>query len=395
MTPLFKLTTDSEVRPTGDTLGELVEWFCTDVLPNPQAGIRRKTGLNYRNTFKLALMWLGDHPSQDEVLKWTLALAAPPHDFGPRTVYHHFKNLRALYRYGSDGTRSQGNPCAFLRLVQPEAAPRPIVNIDAVWPLLMEACETPRERAFLGVMRFAGLRRSEALGVKAGDVLMRTRPWWLHVERQRPTPNRWETTATKTSGSYRSVEVRPELVQLLSDVLDQGEAKVWTGYGGRAVHQVPFLFPFREHELANLARRLREVAPLSFPRGKMWHIFRDTLAVEMDRAGIPVPEISRTLGHSSPVTTQVNYFGRSSMARHVAGVFGKLYEGQAPPGAAAGKSEPSPADTGKGSRRSKAVQPMRESPPCSATTKRSVRSQRSLPGLSVGPVVPKPPRRKP
>jgi integrase len=383
-----------EHAPKGLPLGEL--WASVERYVWDRPGVAGKTAANRRRTRELAKT-LPDHPTPVDVMAWLTTLDGM---FAPGTVENHRKGLAAVYRYGADLGLCSGNPAALVPRRRADPRPHPIVNIAEVWPRLVAACKDGREAAFLGVLRFAGLRRGEALGLEVRDVLTHGAAWRLNVVRQRPDPNRLEHTKPKTSGSCRELPVRGPLRELLAPVVAAGNPTVRVGMGGGDSREVPFLFPYREQDLDDLIGRLRQAAPLAFPVGhKAWHALRDTLSVEMRQAGKTTSEVAEVLGHSSEYVTRTHYLGM-----HGASVHGSTLEGldgPAPP--ARGGAPPGRGAVVEGGtagvraptapRRSTAVNPERESP-CNATTKRSGtgRAQRSLPGLSVGPVAVKPKR---
>lgn len=377
----------------GLPLGEL--WAAVERYVWDRPGVAGKTAANRRRTRELART-LPPHPTPVDVMAWLTTLDSM---FSPGTVENHRKGLAAVYRYGSDLGLCQGNPAALVPRRRADPKPHPIVNISEVWPRLLDVCADDRERAFLGVLRFAGLRRGEALGLHVRDVLARPGldGWRLNVCRQRPDPNRLDHTKTKSAASSRELPVRRPLAELLAPVVAAGNPTVRVGFGGGATREVPYLFPYREQDLDSLIARCREVAPLAFPAGhKAWHALRDTLSVEMRAAGKTTSEVCEVLGHSSEYVTRTHYLGSHGAAVH-AGTLDGL-DGPAPPargGAPPGRAPvveggARPAATGPAPRRSKAVQPSEGVPPCSAT--KTKRVQRSLPGLAVGPVQRKPRR---
>ncbi|MBK9497094.1 MAG: tyrosine-type recombinase/integrase [Xanthomonadales bacterium] len=390
MVPLlgWRPATAAEHAPKGAPLPEL--WQAVERFVWNRPGVAGKTAANRRRTAELSRA-LPPHPTPADVMAWLCSLDA---QFSPGTVENHRKGLAALYRYAADLGLSTGNPAALVPRRRADPSPHPITDIGTVWPLLMDACQTHRERALLGVMRFAGLRRGEALGLYVEDVNQSTTPWRLNVVRQRPDPNRLDFTKPKSNASRRELPVRGPLAALLAPVVAEGLPIIRVGAGGGDRREVPYLFPYREHDLGELMDRLRAVAPLSFPAGhKAWHALRDTLAVEMRRGGKSMGEVSEVLGHTSEYVTRTSYMGvhgASINAGTLDGLDGPAppARGGAPPGAGPrGGARPAPA--GPAPKRSKAAPPQ-ITKPTKGTPCRASKSQRSLPGLSVQPVAVKP-----
>jgi integrase len=363
-----------------------------------------KSRANAHRTRELARA-LPPHPTPTDVMAWCVSLRS---QFGEGTTHGHWSRLRTVYRYGADLGLCSGNPAALVPMRKPQGKPHPILDIDAQWPELLSVCVDERERAFLGVMRFAGLRRGEALGLRLDDVNTYADPWRLEVVRQRPDPQKLEHTKPKTPSSARDLAVRGPLRELLAPVLALGPVTVRTGYGGGGRSVVQLMFPYRESDLSDLGRRLREVAPLAFPEGqKMWHALRDTLAVEMHRKRRPTGDIRAVLGHTSEYVTTTHYLG--SFGRNVdAGVFEGMdrpAQEHAPPDAgrcrvdapdpAAEKVRRSRLAAATVSRVKRAVTNREgQETTCHTQTKSEAkRPARTLPGMSVGPVVTKPRRR--
>lgn len=300
----------AEHAPKGLPLAELFEQVDRFVWSAP--GVNRKTRANRARTAELARA-LPPHPTPVDVMAWVEQLRAR---FKPGTADHHLGGLAAVYKYGADLGLSSGNPARFVPKLRRDGQPRPIVNIVELWPALLACCETQRERLWLALLRYTGMRRGEALAIGADDVNTYAEPWRIEVVRQRPKPNDLGTTRPKTAASARELAVRAPLRPFLAAVLELGPAEVRTGLGGGGPRvTVPWLCPFRENDLDKLGERLREVAPLAFPRGeKMWHALRDTLALEMRKGGKTTSQVSEVLGHTSEYVTRTHYlgaFGRS------------------------------------------------------------------------------------
>jgi integrase len=380
----------AEHAPKGLPVDELFEQVIRFVWSAP--GIASKTRSNRVRTRELARA-LPSHPTPIDVMAWVESLRA---QFAPGTADQHLRSLSAVYRYANDLGIAQGNPARFVPKLRRDGDPKPIVNIEQVWPALLDCCETPRERLWLALLRFTGIRRGEALGLWHDDVNTYNEPWRIEVVRQRPDPNRLDHTRPKSPSSSRELPVREPLRPFLADVLQLGPEEVRVGFGGGERRVVPYLCPFREEDLRRLGERLREVAPLAFPRGqKMWHALRDTLALEMRSSGKTTSQVSEALGHSSEYVTRMHYLGRMGRAVPVSTFEGMdqprrsavFRAGVPPPGVrpAAEKRTAGALTPAVQERRTEQVTSRKENHPCSTPSQK--RTQRALPGLSVGPVV--------
>jgi len=375
---------DESLRPSGPPLVQLFAEIDRLVWSRP--GVRPKSRANRLRTAELAAT-LPPHPTPADIMVWLAHLDAL---YEPGTVDNHRKGLSAVYTYGAMLNLSHGNPAAgaFIPRRRSSGKPHPIVNIAEVWPLLLAECADAREAAFLGALRFAGLRRGEALGLNRGDITQDPAGWRVNVVRQRPDPNDLEYTPPKSESGCRELPVRGPLRDLLAPVLALPDAVVRTGHGGGGRAVVSLLFPYRENDLKGLLARLRAVAPLAFPvagqgRGgaKAWHALRDTLAVEMRQKGKTTSEVMEVLGHSSEYVTRTGYlgvYGRPVDASRLDGM-DVAERGGAPPGtgppreacAACGGSGTAGVRAPAVPRRSKAVTPATERQRCDTPSKTS------------------------
>ncbi|MFT3836722.1 MAG: site-specific integrase [Myxococcaceae bacterium] len=262
---------------------------------------------NMKRTAALcAQLGLAGQPSPGDVAIWLERLRQLPGRkarlMSGNTVTLHHDNLHALYEWASAMGKgwSTGNPvnkrlCPFRRGTPLRVAIR---NLDETWPFILSAAERDvRWRGFLAVMRYLGVRKGEALALRADDFTRVDGHMWCRIERQRHAAN-WETRPPKFN-SVRKLVCRRELVQLIEPVLKRGEPVVGVGYGSASTRQVPFIFPFREHELQEMLEVLRGRLPEDFPKGDAWHVFRHTVAVEMELKNVPLQRVSEWLGHKS------------------------------------------------------------------------------------------------
>jgi len=412
---LYRVTSKGEVRPVGGSeapdFEALWRWFDENVLDSPLTHRRPKTKSNYRRTRDLMLQLApGDvpYPSNLDLLRMLNRLGMPPFSMKPSTVHRHFRDVRAVFALCNAAGPNvvAGNPCDFLELQRPEVHAHAIVNIVDVLPLLLDTLRSDRERAFVLFERYIGRRRGEVLGLRR-DALVRESDdvWRVEVTHQRPDPNSFDLELLKNSrGGERSYPIRRgrhPLWPVIDELVAMGPAHVRVGKGGcRGEVEAPggLLFPFREHELKRMMDGFRAVAPLAFPKGRAWHVFRHTLAVEMNRAGKSDADVAEQLGHSSTYVTRATYFsawGQRVRESVTDGMWADATKEKAPPGASrtGPRGGAKPVAAGPAPRRS-TMQSNQGGQEATCSTP-SRRSQRSLPGLAVGPVVRKPKGRKP
>lgn len=269
------------------------------------------------------------YPAPGDIVVWLAALSAG--GLAPGTVAMHRDILHGVYVFGNATALARGNPahrsvCPWKRPPPPE--PHPIRNIAEVWPKVVQAFQADaRQLAFLATLRFTGVRVEEGLAAQPGDVMRPAgRPWRLSVVRQRSHANSMTTCAVKGKGlkARRDIPMRPELVELLTPVLAMPPVQLRFGGHGktRTDAVVPFLFPYRAHNLDAMRDRLGALFPEHFGAGKAWHTWRHTLAFEMRAGDKRTETIQEVLGHQS-ITTTEHYLSR--LAGHQ--VRGDAFEG--------------------------------------------------------------------
>lgn len=301
LVPLVQRVELEVMRPKGKPLQELIALYDVHERPRKELSTQR----NLRRTYELARA-LPEYPSPQDVQRWRTELVRSC-GLSESTAQLHCWSLQAIYSWGNDAGQSQGNPVALCRFRPVPTQPKAIRRIGAVWPQILAEMPCPRSRLFVGTLRFAGLRRSEALGLTTQDVLERPgSPVSLLVHHQRPAPNSWSCSDLKAKAkSHRVIPCRPELLELVRPVLAMGEPTVRVGHGGGQRLTVPFLCPFRVNDLQRLRHRLMAALPLYFGKGDAWHVLRHSLAVEMmAEGGAEVSDIQAVLGHTVSETTE-------------------------------------------------------------------------------------------
>lgn len=291
-------------RPTGLKLSELVQWF----LGEYASPLRAATRSNYARCLKVAVTGnasrgvhaLPDHPTPAEVTRWLSELKTG--GYADTTINLMRTTLVHLYESGSQCTQSYGNPVASVpwRKTTPKRAP--LKSVRETWEFIRASkLLDDRERAFVCVLRYAGIRKGEALGLEARHVDLKGGV--LRIDQQRRKANSPRTTRElKSDAARRAVPLRPELKATLAALLKSqgGEThEIRCGLGGGKKKRTALLFPFGEYQLGKILAVLRGIDPDGFPRDDAWHVFRHTCAVELWHAGKSEAFIQEWLGHAS------------------------------------------------------------------------------------------------
>lgn len=146
-----------------------------------------------------------------------------------------------------------------------------------------------RIRALTELLRWSGLRIRDA----------------VTLERSRLVGNKLLLYQAKT-GTPVYVPLPPHVVELLRNVPDGLKPSrmyfFWSGNGDPKTYVANWQRSYRRlFEVANLQK------PDGTPKRCHCHMFRDTFAVEMLLAGVPIDQVSILLGHSSVRITEKHY----------------------------------------------------------------------------------------
>lgn len=306
--PRIERLTDEAQVPKGKPLPEL--WALFWRTRGAQLG-GESSKKNYRRCQALTGA-LPDHPSPGDVVLWLASLHSM--GLGPGTVSMHRDILHGVYTVAQQAGWATSHPVALAPWKRPPLVQLdPVTNMAELWPVILRVGATARERAFLGCLRFLGVRLEEALGLEVKHLVVRGDVWRVHVRQQRCHPNKMTVKPTKgrRGKGARDLPVPPQLRELLEPLREAPPVQLRFGTRGmpRVERAVPFLFPFRQQDLSKVRARLAEVAPDVFAVRKAWHQFRRARAWELKVAGKPTRVIADVLGHESEKTTE-GYFGR-------------------------------------------------------------------------------------
>ncbi|HEX7099865.1 MAG TPA: tyrosine-type recombinase/integrase [Acidimicrobiia bacterium] len=167
------------------------------------------------------------------------------------------------------------------RIVQ--AAQRPYEKARQPWPEL--------EQALCALFVGAGLRVSEAISVRVGDV------------RRSPTEHT-KLFVTGKGGVTRTIPLPPEIVDVLDRYLESRKERLGTFRPTDPLIVRPNGKPLTSNVVDHLVRGWFRRAGVAPPPGALAHSLRHTYATLLVENSGSVPEVQRLLGHADMATTQ-------------------------------------------------------------------------------------------
>jgi integrase/recombinase XerD len=214
---------------------------------------------------------------------------------GPRTASKKLERLRAFFRFCFDRQWTDSNPATRIRLPKVQLSPTmPLTSADMT--KILAACEklelesqphgrvnARRLKTLVLLMRYTGIRVSDAVTLTTDR--LDGKKIFLY-------------TAKTGTPVYT---VLPESVRLALEAtpLTSGNRFFWTGNGKR------------ETAICDWQMRMKslfDLAGISKGSGNaISHRFRDTFAVELLLAGVPIERVSILLGHQSVRITEKHY----------------------------------------------------------------------------------------
>jgi site-specific recombinase XerD len=210
---------------------------------------------------------------------------------GPTYATKNLEKLRTFFKFCVEAEWMQKNPALAVKAPKCQARPTLPFTVEEVQRIL-DACaryagNRDRMKAFVLVMRYAGLRISDT----------------IRLRRDSLTGNKIFLRQHKT-GEPVYVPVPSFVVAALGRVESENEYFFWTGNNMRSA-------------VANWERYLRRVFELAAVQKAHSHRFRDTFSVSLLENGVPTEDVSILLGHSSVAITNKHYapFVRSRRER--------------------------------------------------------------------------------
>lgn len=293
-------------------LGEVIDGYASRFIQRHKHEV---SGRQAMRIFDAARASLPARPTEHEYRAWLAALHRGEHGvrLGPSTLNRYIRSLRSLYEYARLRRGPWHNPMvdvAEFKDARLRALPLNERNLPVYYQRAMDVLDDARERGFMAVLRFTGIREQEVLGLQAGDIDTsdpRAPRMWLDRQRDADT---FEAETLKHVRQRRPIPIHPELLSRLREVLRLGPPEVKMGQvwmRDRETRVLPFLFPFRSKQMLKLAKKMKALLPDGdWPDGIAFHAFRHGWALEArKKARMTVDEISDWLGHASTEVTRV------------------------------------------------------------------------------------------
>ena len=313
-----------EVRHTKETFGAYWDRWLAQRRPYLEAGTWTGYAANGRKRVVPALghLSLGEL-SVERVREFVadLAEAVEAGEIAVKTVNNTLVTLVVCLNHAVEDGLIPANPALRVRRLPAAHIEREYLRLDEI-PRYLDACSEvyrPLAELLIG----SGLRISEALGLRIGDVDLENTGGTIVVYRSRKK----DSVGSTKPDRFRSVEVGPRLAHVLRDQLDQ-RAELGSGNGQasfvfvmpirrtrRGNGRWPSVDPFQPMDRTTVSRdwhkqALEDAALRDMPL----HALRHTAAAAWLAAGNSLMCVQRQLGHAGISTTE-HYYGH--LERHV------------------------------------------------------------------------------
>jgi integrase/recombinase XerD len=207
-----------------------------------------------------------------------------------RTLARKLAAIRGLYRFAREIDRTREDPAGLIETPRlPRRLPRALSRADAravVEGVGGTGLVAVRDRAIMEILYGSGLRASELVGLRPGDVDLQAQFLVCRGkgDRQRLVPIGGE--ARKTLGDYL-VQARPHLVK------DRDPGTLFVGRAGRALTRQGLWAMVRTRARATGVRH-------AFP-----HALRHSFASHLLEGGADLRSVQALLGHADIGTTEI------------------------------------------------------------------------------------------
>ena len=197
------------------------------------------------------------------------------------TARNELERLRALFRFAHDAKWIEDNPAKKLKTPRVEETPTVPFSKDEMTRII-KACDEYKTvlplRGFVLLLRYSGLRIRDAVTltrdkINGGRLFLRTAKTGTHV--RLPLP--------------------PLCLEAIAAIPESGLYYFWSGRG------------LPKTRVANYQHALKKLFEKAGVAGGHAHRFRDTFAVELLLAGVPIERVAILLGHQNIRVTSKHY----------------------------------------------------------------------------------------
>lgn len=203
------------------------------------------------------------------------------------------ERLRGFFRYSLNAGFIPKNPAAALSAIKVDVAPTlPLDDkqyralLDAISKIFADPIKAARVHGLVQCMRFTGLAIGDAVCLERAKIQQDRKKGITRV-----------VTSRAKTGVDVSVPIPPDVAEELLKVANGNPRYVFWQTGNGQPESAVKSWHKDLHTLFNAAE---------MPNGHP-HQLRDTAAVEWLKAGVPLEEVSRLLGHASIKTTEKHY----------------------------------------------------------------------------------------
>ena len=188
--------------------------------------LKPNTVVRYRKNLKeYILPCLGEMPLSDITVDDVQAMMDKYSHLAQKTIKGALAVLSQIMKYAVNDDLIKKNPCDSPDLVIPSdrKTEREALPIDQYKDILANLGKlNKRDRRYLGILMYTGMRRGEALGLRWEDIDLENN--MIHIQRNvtHPQQNAPVVTTPKTKAGRRSIPIDDNLLKILEPIEEEG-----------------------------------------------------------------------------------------------------------------------------------------------------------------------------
>lgn len=255
--------------------------------------IREQSKDNYVTLYRHIIPAIGDIKIK-KITRYTIESLLEPYISNDKTATAKtiHSALKALFDYAIDNDIIYKNPCADIIVRHIPNKKRSLTEFEKI--LVDKANLPPKERAFIAILRYTGMRRGEVFALQKKDIDLEHR--LIHVYKT-ITERRGQVTIekqTKTNAGTRVIPIFDPLFPVLEKYISNldNEAILFLNSNGNIM---------RSASINHMMKKIRKLIGLSDEI--TCHTFRHTFISECYAAGIDVLRLQQWVGHENISTT--------------------------------------------------------------------------------------------